>query len=88
MSWVDVLGLVGVQGLINVRPREVGVANNEPRDILELACINVVMWRGRLRWFGLVERMGDGNWVKRVRRMNVEGVFITRRPKKTGNEAI
>ncbi len=28
-----------------------------------LECISVVMQRGRLRWFGLVERMGDGNWV-------------------------
>ncbi len=28
-----------------------------------LEYISVVMQRGRLRWFGHVERMGDGNWV-------------------------
>ncbi len=34
----------------------------------------LVKVRGRLRWFGHVERMGDGDWVKRVTSMGVEGV--------------
>ncbi len=42
------------------------------------------MWR----WFGHVERMGDGNWVKRIRSMNVEGVSARERLKKTWNEVI
>ncbi len=46
------------------------------------------MWRDRLRWFGHVERTGDGNWVKRVRSMNDEGVFTGGRLKKTWNEVI
>ncbi len=53
-----------------------------------LECICVVMWRGRLRWFGHVERMGDGNWAKRLRSMNNEGVFTTGRLKKTWTEVI
>ncbi len=50
-----------------------------------LECISVVMWRGRLRWFGHVERRGEGNWVKRVRSMNVEGVSATGRQKSEDN---
>ncbi len=57
-----------------MRPRDVGVANDELRDRMGLECISVVIRRGRLRWFGHVERMGNGNWMKRVRLMNVEGV--------------
>ncbi len=57
-----------------MRLRGVGVANDELRNRMGLECISVVMRRGRLRWFGYVERMGNGNWMKRVRIMNVEGV--------------
>ncbi len=39
------------------------IANNELRDRIGLECISVVMQRDRLRWFGHVERMGNGNWV-------------------------
>ncbi len=46
----------------------VRVSNYKLRDRMDLEYINVVMQRGRLRWFGHVERMGHGNWVKRVRR--------------------
>ncbi len=53
-----------------------------------LECISVVMRRDRLRGFGQVGRMGDGNWVKRVRSMNVEGVSARGKPKKTWNEVI
>ncbi len=53
-----------------------------------LECISVVMWRGRLRWFSHVKRMGDGNWVKRVRSMKAEGVSAQGRQKKTWYEVI
>ncbi len=53
-----------------------------------LECISVVMQRGRLRWFGHVEWMGDGGWVNRIRSMNVEGVSARGKPKKTWNEII
>ncbi len=36
------------------------VANDELRDRMGLECNSVVMQRGRLRWFGHVERTGDG----------------------------
>ncbi len=35
-----------------------------------------------------MERMGDGNWVKRVRSVNVEGVSAKGRPEKTWNELV
>ncbi len=35
-----------------------------------------------------MEKMGEGNWVKRVRSMNVEGGSARGRPKKTWNEVI
>ncbi len=40
------------------------VASDKLRDRTGLECIRVVMQRSRLKWFGLVERMGDSNWVK------------------------
>ncbi len=58
-------------------------ANDELRDRTGLECISVVMQRGRLRWFGHVERMEKGNWVRRVRSMNVEGVSARGRLKET-----
>ncbi len=45
---------------LNVRH---GGANHELEDRVSLECISMVMWRGRLRWFGHVERFGDFNWV-------------------------
>ncbi len=64
------------------------VAHDEPRDRMNLQCISVVMWRGRLKWFGHVERMGDGNWVWRVRSMNVKGVSVRGISKITWSEVI
>ncbi len=41
--------------------------DDEVKDGLSLECISVVMRKGRLRWFGHVERMDNGNEVKGVR---------------------
>ncbi len=30
---------------------------------MDLECTTLVVQRGRLRWFGHVERMEDANWV-------------------------
>ncbi len=54
--------------------------HNTLRDRMGLQCISVVMQRSRLRWFGHEERMGDGNWVKRIRSMNIGGVSARGRP--------
>ncbi len=64
------------------------VANDELRDRMGLECLSVVMWRGRLRWFGHVEKMGDGNWVMSVKSMNVEGVSAMGRLKATWDDII
>ncbi len=64
------------------------VANDEIRDRMGHESMNVVTWKGRLRWFGHVERMGDGKWVKRVRSMSIEGVFDSGKPKRTWAEVI
>ncbi len=49
----------------NVRPGGVKSCSlhDELRDNMGLEYISVVMQRGRLRRFGHVERMGNGNWV-------------------------
>ncbi len=70
---------------LNERPGGVRVANYYLRDRMGLECISEVMQRGRLRWFGHVKRMGDGNWVKEVRSMNVGRVINRGRPRKHGN---
>ncbi len=49
------------------------IANDELKGRMGLECICVEMQRNRLRWFGHVERMGYGNWVKKVRSMNIKG---------------
>ena len=46
-------------------------SNVELRDMLGGESISEVMCRGRLRWFGHVERMGVGSCVKRC--INMEG---------------
>ncbi len=71
---------------LNARTIGVIIAKDELRDRMGLECISVVMWRGRLRWFGHVERMGGGNWVKRVSSMNDEGASAIGRLKLTWNE--
>ena len=54
----------------------------------QLQPIRTVMQRGRLRWFGHVERIEDNNWVKRCRVMEVEGNMGRGRPKKTWEQVI
>jgi len=63
------------------------------RSVVLYACLNVeevldVVRRGRLRWFGHVERMDEGNWVSACRDINVKGVVNRGRGKKTWMECV
>ena len=73
---------------LNDRRGAVTITGEELRERLNLECIEVVMRRGRLRWFGHVARMEEDNWVQRVRSINVEGAVARGRPKKTWDEVI
>ena len=44
--------------------------------------------RGRLRWFGHVERKEENNWVKKCTRMNVIGVVDRGAPRKTWRSCV
>ncbi len=63
--------------------------DDELRDGLDLECIlSVVMRKGRLRWFGHVERMDDSNKVKGVRSRNVTGVVNRVRHRQHGMRSL
>ena len=70
---------------VSLRDRK---SSKELLDKFKLQPIRSVMQRGRLRWFGHVERMEDNNWVKRCRVMEVEGNRGRGRPKKTWEQVI
>ena len=48
----------------------------------------VVMRRGRLRWFGHVERKSASNWASACRSMATEGEEFKRRGQKSGIECV
>jgi len=61
------------------------------RDLVE--CLGIcevaeVVRRGRLRWFGHVERMNGDNWVSACRDIKMEGVRGRGRPKKTWQDCV
>jgi len=58
-------------------------SNVELRDRLGMESMSEVMRKGRLRWFGRVERMGVGSCVKRCINMNVNGRRAGGHPRKT-----
>jgi len=41
--------------------------SEEPRELLGLEPVSLMIIKSRLRWFGHVERKYDNNWVKRIR---------------------
>ena len=47
-------------------------SSDELRDRLGLVSIRNFIQRGRLRWFGHVERLGNDNWVMKCREIIVE----------------
>ena len=48
--------------------------SDELLNRLGIECVENKIQRGRLRWFGHVERKEENNWVKKCTRMNVIGV--------------
>ena len=47
--------------------------NTEIRGLLGLDPVSLTIKRGRLRWFGHVERKDDADWLKRCMKMESEG---------------
>ena len=58
------------------------------RSRLGIECVVEVVRRGRLRWFGHVERMVGGEWVSACRNVKVEGKGCKGRPRKTWLECV
>ena len=52
--------------------------SDELLNRLGIECVENKIQRGRLRWFGHVERKEENNWVKKCTRMNVIGVVDQR----------
>jgi hypothetical protein len=53
------------------------------REMLGLEAVSLVIRKGRLRWFGHVDRKDDDDWVKRCTVMEVSGTRKKGRPRKT-----
>ena len=53
------------------------------RNQLEIESIDVIIRRGRLRWFGHVERSGEEGWLRRCMDLEVGGRRSRGRPRKT-----
>ena len=64
------------------------VATVELNGRLGIDCIAEVVRRGRLRWFGHVERKDMADWVFACRSFPVGGVQPKGRPRKTWNECV
>ena len=57
--------------------------NTEVRGLLGLDPVSLTIKRGRLRWFGHVERKDDADWLKGCMKMEIEGTQQRGRPRKT-----
>ena len=57
--------------------------SEELGELLGLEPVSLMIKKSRLRWFGLVERKDDNDWVKRCITWEVEGKRQRGRPKKT-----
>ena len=60
----------------------------ELRKRLGIECVSNVVRRGRLRWFGHVERKENDDWVSACRELQVEGTRPRGRPRMTWNECV
>ena len=45
---------------------------------LGIECVEKKIQRGRLRWFGHVERKNEEDWVKKCTKLNVDGMVGSR----------
>ena len=62
--------------------------SDELLNRLGIECVENKIQRGRLRWFGHVERKEENNWVKKCTRMNVIGVVNRGAPRKTWRSCV
>jgi hypothetical protein len=65
-------------------------ASEELLSRLDIECVSVVVRRGRLRWFGHVERKQPDDWVSACRNIVVESIKGRGcgRPRKTWRECV
>jgi len=57
--------------------------SEEPRELLGLEPVSLMIKKSRLKWFGDVERKDDNDWVKCCITWEVEGIRQRGCPKKT-----
>ena len=57
-------------------------------ECLGICEVAEVVRRGRLRWYGHVERMNGDNWVSACRDIKVEGARGRGRPRKTWQDCV
>ena len=63
-------------------------SSDELLERLGIESVSVVVRRGRMRWFGHVERMDAENWVSACRLMKVDGSKGRGRGRKTWQECV
>ncbi|HXJ94687.1 MAG TPA: reverse transcriptase domain-containing protein [Terriglobia bacterium] len=63
-------------------------SSEELRQRLGIESVTEVVRRGRLRWFGHVERKADDDWVRACQRIEVEGKRCRGRGRKTWRECV
>jgi hypothetical protein len=64
------------------------IHSEELLERLGITSVADVVRRGRLRWFGHVERMPDSDWVSKCRLLNVVGARSRGRGRKTWQECV
>ena len=68
--------------------RERSISTENLRDRLGIDSVTDVVQRGRLRWFGHVERKSKDDWVSACRELEVDGRLGKGRPRKTWMECV
>ena len=63
-------------------------SSEELRQRLGVESIRECIRKGRLRWFGHIERREDSNWIKRCRDLVVDGPVSRGRPRKTWTQVV
>ena len=74
-----------LRGILRVSRRD-HMLNEEIRRILHVSPIDEVMRRGRLRWFGHVQRRDATNVTRRAMELAIPGTRRRGRPKKTWHQ--
>jgi hypothetical protein len=64
------------------------ISSEELYQRLDLECVADVVRRGRLRWFGHLERKGEDEWVSACRSFEVVGIRGRGRGRKTWEECV